>query len=120
MTLVERIKDLCRKQGIPVARLEELAELKPRTIGKWDENKPSVDKVQRVARCLHVSIDYLLGDDNYDLSDSDEDDLKDFLEDLRTRPEMRMLMKTQRGATKEEVQENIRFLEALKNVRGSY
>jgi len=47
----------------------------------------------------------------------DDEELMEYLEYLRTRPEARILMSTMRGATKEEVEENVRFIEALRKSR---
>ena len=113
MTLVEKIKAVCRAKGITVSKLEEEAKISPRTIGRWDESKPSVDKVKRVAKVLDVSLDYLLDEENEEVS-SDGEDLAEYLEMVRTRPEIRMMMKTQRNATKREVEQNVKFLQAIK------
>ena len=111
--MVEKIRELCREHGITISKLEELAGLSARTIGRWDESKPSVDKVQRVAEYFGVSVDYLLGIEKEEVS-SDGEDLADYLEMIRTRPEIRMMMKTQRNATKEQVEQNVKFLQAIK------
>ncbi len=113
MTLVEKIKASCRAKGITVSKLEDEAKLTPRTIGRWDENTPSVDKVKKVAAVLNVSVDYLLDIEKEEVS-SDGEDLADYLEMIRTRPEIRMMMKTQRNATKEQVEQNVKFLQAIK------
>ena len=47
----------------------------------------------------------------------DDAELLEYLEYLRTRPEARILMSTMRGATKEEVEENVRFIEALRKAK---
>ena len=64
MTLVERIRRLCLEHGISVRQLELRTGLAERTIGRWNDNKPSIDKVEKVADYFGVSIDYLLGRDD--------------------------------------------------------
>ena len=61
--MLHKIKELCKERGITIAELERQADLVPKTMAKWDENKPSVDKVYRVARSLGVTIEELLPDD---------------------------------------------------------
>ena len=58
--MLKNILDLCQERGITVAELERKAGLKPRTIYKWDKNKPSFDKAVAVADALGVKVDELV------------------------------------------------------------
>lgn len=49
------------KKGITVSALGVELGLGKNSITRWDENKPSVDRVQKVADYFGVSVDYLLG-----------------------------------------------------------
>ena len=60
MTLLEKIKYLCSQQGLNISKLEKQAGLKPKSINKWDQSSPSVDKVLKVADVLSVSVEELL------------------------------------------------------------
>lgn len=61
-TLTDRIKAECASKGIKnLTQLEQMCELSPKSIRRWDTNTPSIDKVAKVALCLDVSLDYLLG-----------------------------------------------------------
>ena len=57
--MLNNIVRLCQERGITVAELERKAKLKPRTIYKWDKNKPSFDKAVAVADALGVKVDEL-------------------------------------------------------------
>lgn len=46
--------------------------------------------------------------------DDEEEKFAEYLEDLRTRPEMKMLFKTSKGMTKEQIQAVVQMLENLK------
>lgn len=70
MTLIERIRRLCAERGISVRQLEIATGITERTIGRWDVNTPSVDKVQKVAEYFGVSIDYLMGREGDEDTDS--------------------------------------------------
>ena len=59
--MVDLIKSLCNKKGITVSALGVELGLGKNSITRWDENKPSVDRVQKVADYFGVSVDYLLG-----------------------------------------------------------
>lgn len=58
--MLHKIKELCREQGITVAELERLAGLNQRTMAKWDETMPAADKLARVAKVLHTTVEELL------------------------------------------------------------
>ena len=59
----ERIKALAKERGLSIAEVERRSGLSRNTIKKWDRSIPSVDKVASVAKCLGVTIEFLLGGD---------------------------------------------------------
>lgn len=61
--MLEKIKSICKAKGISLRQLEQDAEIAPNTIARWDENKPSYDKVMRVADALDVTMDELVRGD---------------------------------------------------------
>lgn len=58
--LYGNIKNLCDKKNIPISQLERNLEFPRSSICKWDENEPSVWRVQKVAKLLGVTVDSLL------------------------------------------------------------
>ena len=80
MTTFERIKELAKSQGLTLARLNEKAGLGTNSIYHWKTKTPSTDSLQKVAKVLNVSVDYLLGKDEhkdhyYDLTDKEKNDI---------------------------------------------
>ncbi len=61
--MLETIKSICKARGMSIRVLEQEAGIAANTITRWDENKPSYDKVMRVADVLGVTIDDLVRDD---------------------------------------------------------
>jgi len=61
--LYEKIKELAAKKNISIRQLEEKLGFANATLRRWNKNKPSVDKIQAVAKFFNVSVDYLLGDE---------------------------------------------------------
>ena len=59
--MYKRISDLCIREGITVAKLENILGFGKGTIQKWKESSPSVGKLVAVADHFGVSIDYLAG-----------------------------------------------------------
>ena len=58
--MLNNILEKCKEKGLTLAELERQAGLANRTIYKWDENVPSVDKVVAVAKALDVTVDELV------------------------------------------------------------
>ncbi|MFI3939710.1 helix-turn-helix transcriptional regulator [Vagococcus fluvialis] len=71
MGLYEKIKELATKKKLSIRQLEEKMEYGNGTIRRWENSKPSVDKVEKVADYFNVSVDYLLGRENEDGSNSE-------------------------------------------------
>lgn len=58
--LYDNIKELCNLKGITIMQLEKELKFPRSSICKWNENEPSVRKVQKVAVHLGVPIEKLL------------------------------------------------------------
>lgn len=61
MQIVERIKLVCKYRKISVAALARAIKISENAIYAWDKNIPSIERISKVAENLDVSIDYLLG-----------------------------------------------------------
>lgn len=60
--LYQRIKQLCSRKGITIAKLESDLGFGNSSIKKWEKSSsPSIDKIVKVATYFDVSIDYLMG-----------------------------------------------------------
>ncbi|MBQ6387263.1 MAG: helix-turn-helix transcriptional regulator [Ruminococcus sp.] len=85
------------------------------TVSDWVNGKkyPRVDKMQRIADYFGVS--------KADLTEkhvvqnfTEEADLQEYLEELKNRKEMRMLFSLAKGASKDDVMQAVKIIEALK------
>lgn len=59
-SMYERIKELCKNRGITLKELETAVGVGNRTIYRWDQNSPSIEKVCAVAEYFGVSVDYVV------------------------------------------------------------
>ncbi|MGM0973365.1 MAG: helix-turn-helix domain-containing protein [Bacillota bacterium] len=86
MTTLERVKELCKKRGISIKRLEEELNIPNNTIYQWKRISPSLDKIEKLADYFDVSTDYLLGRTDkkryYDLTEKDEKDIQKELQKM--------------------------------------
>lgn len=58
--IYEGIKQLCESKGLTIAALERGAGLSNGTVGKWNKSSPTMKNLKAVAKCLGVSVSYLL------------------------------------------------------------
>lgn len=61
MTAFDRIKKLAREHGLTLIEVNDKAGLGTRTIYHWKNQIPKSDSLTAVAKVLHTSADYLLG-----------------------------------------------------------
>lgn len=57
--IYQRIKELCKYNRISVNKLEQILGFAKGSLCRIDVNKPSVDKLQKIADYFSVSIEYL-------------------------------------------------------------
>lgn len=73
-------------------------------------------KVKVVAAALGVSAGYIMGWESYKdmhVEDDSKDDLDGFYDELHLRPEMKMLFKSARKASKEQIESIVKMLESF-------
>lgn len=100
------ITKMCRELGIPRSSLSELKSGRAKSI--------SADKVAKIANLFGVSALYITdGIEEKPLVNNDEE-LTEYLDELKNRDEMRMLFSVTKTCTKEEVEQAVRIIEALR------
>ena len=57
------ISNLCRANGISIAKLERETGLGNATVRGWANSSPTVEKLKAVADYFGVTVDYLLAED---------------------------------------------------------
>lgn len=68
--IYERIKTLCKKQGISINKLESTLKIAKGSLCRIDINKPSVVKLQKIADYFNISLEYLLHGKDSDKPDN--------------------------------------------------
>lgn len=115
-----RLRELRIQRGMNMREAAKVFEIPYTTYVDYDKGnyEPNAEQIVKFASYYKVSTDYLLGktDDpeTKEQKQTAEDELAEYLEMLRTRPEMKVLLDTVKGATKEEVEANVKFIEALR------
>ena len=104
MDLYERIKKVAKEKGYSINRLEKDAGFPRSYIGKFKTITPSIDKIQKIAEILGVSVDYLMNgeepkEESYYL-DKDAAEIANF---LHKNPEYRVLFDSSRKVKPEHI-----------------
>lgn len=60
MSLYENVKKVCSEKNTSVNALEKKLGFPRGSISKWNENRPSIDKVKAVADEFKKPVDYFL------------------------------------------------------------
>lgn len=58
MSIYKKVQEACADKGVSVIALEEKLKFARGSIYKWDENRPSFDRVVMVARELDKPIEF--------------------------------------------------------------
>ena len=115
MELSEKLLFLRKQKGLTLEDVARHVGVGKSTVKKWESGaikNMRRDKIQKLAECLGVTPAYLMewGEDS--------EELDVYLEELKTRPEMRLLFSLAKDATKEDVERAVAIIEALAKSRG--
>lgn len=83
---------------------------------KWEGGAiPNGATINRFSAYFGVSVAYLLGEETEKMPlVNDDEELTEYLQVLKTRPECRMLFQLSKDASKEDVEAAVRIIEALR------
>ena len=107
---------LCKQKGVAPSRAAVEAGLSKSTVTRWKsspESTPTGSVLEALARYFQVPVSELLSEKEKPTTD-EGDELNEYLEVLKNRPECRMLFQLAKGATKEEVEQAVKIIEALR------
>ena len=76
---------------------------------------PKYETLSKIADYFGVSVDYLLGNTEQKEKPlvNEDEELTEYLDELKNRPEMKMLFSLAKGATKEDVEKAVKIIETL-------
>ena len=117
MRFYETFCSLCQRRGISPSRVAIEIGISKSAVSKWKNNPdvaPSTETIIQLANFFGVSVTELMCDSNS--SSAADDELAEYLDMLRMRPECRVLLSTAKGATKEQVEANIKVIDAIRGI----
>jgi len=119
MAILTRIRELCVSRNTSITKIEKALGYGNGTVSGWNKAKKKApyDRVVAIAIYLGVSPDYLETGHRREKAPGTEAEggaeMNEYLEQLRTRPEMKMLFHTFKGATKEQIEAIVAAWEAM-------
>lgn len=111
-----RLSELRKKKKVTQAEVAAFLQVDRTTYVKYEKGQSCPDDETKIklAHFFGVTTDYLLGNDTSKTISTQKDaEFEEYLETLRSRPEMRMLFSLAKGATKEDVEKAVAIIEAL-------
>lgn len=130
MQFSQVLKSLMDSRGLSNYQLAKDLDIHPTTVANWLDGKLPRKKTQLdLATYFDVPIDYLMGSEqkerpargNVQVRDEHDnivvldDETRDIIDSLRSRPDMKMLFSVSKGATPEDIITAVKIIEALKN-----
>ena len=105
-----RIRYYRERMGFTMKELAQRVGCTESAISNYELEKreASYETLLKIAEALETDVSHLLG------TAEDPDDMAGYLEELRTRPEMRMLFETSKNMTTEQIQAVVQMLEGFK------
>ena len=117
---MKRLRELRLAKGMSQAQLGARLHVTQNTISNWENSTrtPDHETLREIADYFNVSIDFLLGRDDTERYLADEreadKDLYELREQLRRNPGMRILFKTTKNASEDDIRKAVKIIEALK------
>ena len=110
----KRLRDLCEERNMTINELVKLLNLSSGSPTAWKNGTiPRSATLAKIAAYFGVTTDFLLGKEEKPLINDDEE-LTEYVQMLKTRPECRMLFQLSKNATKDDVEAAVRIIEAIR------
>lgn len=112
---MNNIKNIRKKRGLTQHDLAEMLGVSQGNLSAWEVGRVNIpsDQLIRLSEALNCSTDEILGlDEQEPVLVNDDPELTAYLEELKNRPEMRMLFSLTSTATKKDVEKAVQIIEA--------
>ena len=115
LTYKDELKKLRLQKGWTQERLAEIMGVGKSTISMYENGNrtPDFETLEAIADLFNVDMNTLTGHHGSSAIDTVDPELQEYLDVLRTRPEMRMLFSTTKTATKSQIEAIVNFIEGL-------
>ena len=118
--LYNKIEGLCKKRGVNITQMCKESGVSKASITDLKMGRKqalSSMTLSKIASYFNVSVDYLIGNEQKEKAAIDvvDDDLQEYLDELRSRPEKRMLFSVTKNATKSQIEAIVKMIEEMQD-----
>ncbi len=108
----KKIAQIMNEKGIMQKDLAAGVGVSPFVVSHWLNGLSTsyMTRLDKIAKYLHVSMDYLTGNS----ASVNSGEVQKYLDELKNRSEMRMLFKAAKGATRDDIEKAAKIIEVLK------
>lgn len=120
MNIYENIKALCDGAGISTYRLCQELGFSTALMSQWKSGRqePSRKKLQQIADYFQLPVERLIVGDWEEKKapdyESEDREIMEYLNELKTNPGMRVLFSKAKGASKEDLEKVVKMIEIMK------
>ena len=113
----QKFNALLSERGITQKEIATICGVSTSTVSTWSKglNIPRMDKIERLANHFDLQVSYFVERDSLAQSPNE---LNEYLEILKTRPECRMLFSLAKDSSKEDVEKAVAIIEAIRRTEG--
>lgn len=116
LIMQNRIRELRKSRNMTMKQLGEVVGVAESTISQYETGKrqPDNETVLKLGEFFDVTVGYILGAEKERATiDVIDDDLKEYLDELRNRPEKKLLFSVTKNATKSQIEAIVRMIEEM-------
>jgi Predicted transcriptional regulators len=109
--IAAKLKAARENAGLKQEDVADYLEVTPQKVSSFETGRTrvDVDTLGKLCELYKINVNYILG-----LDKADTDELTEYLDELHKRPEMKMLFKVAKKASKEDVEKAVKIIEMFK------
>lgn len=120
--MYEKFSKLLQDYGVSAYKVSKETGISQSVFSEWKRGKsqPKLDKLQKIADFFNVPITYFTenSDEGIKIEAHNEpiyldDETRDIIDELRTRPEMKILFSVSKNVTKEDIEATVEILKRM-------
>lgn len=122
--MYEKFNKLLQEKGLTAYKVAKDTGVSRSTLAAWKKNEytPKLDKLQKLANYLGVSVSYLTGESD-EIGNTEQvqngyyvdKETAEYAEMLRTRPNAKLLFSAAKDISKEDMKKAVEYIEFLKS-----
>lgn len=119
--MYEKFSKLLQDYGVTAYRVSKATGIAQSVFSEWKRGKsqPKLDKLQKIADFFNVPVTYFTEDDNIMVEAHNEpiyvdDETREIIDQLRTRPEMKILFSVSKNASTEDIELAVSMIQKFK------